>query len=137
VASAVARENLRILEEENILDHVRQVAAPALEAGLRSLTDHPMVGELAIKGMMASLPLTPDKTTRAAFAAEKGTVGLICRERCFANNLVMRHVGDRMIISPPLVITPEEIDVLVSRARKAFDEAYREVRSQGLLEAAA
>ena len=35
---------------------------------------------------------------------------LICREHCFQNGLVMRHVGDRMIISPPLIITEADID---------------------------
>ena len=54
------------------------------------------------------------------------------RERCFKNNLIMRHVYERMIISPPLVITPEEIDILVARARLSLDEAYKQVREEGL-----
>lgn len=136
VAAAVALENLRILQDENILDHVRTVAAPALKTGLDTLADHPLVGEVSIKGLMASLPLTPNKETRAAFAADKGTIGFLCRERCFANNLVMRHVGDRMIISPPLVINEDEIDVLITRARKALDEAHSEAKALGLLKAA-
>ena len=65
-------------------------------------------------------------------ASEAGTVGFKTRERCFANNLIMRHVGDRMIISPPLVITPAEIDVLIERARKSLDEAYKIVKDEGL-----
>ncbi len=136
VAAAVAMQNLRILQEENILDHVRDTAAPALKAALESLTDHPLVGDLAIKGMMASLPLTPHKESRAKFAADTGTVGYMCRERCFANNLVMRHVGDRMIVSPPLIIRPEEIDVLVARARKALDETYAQLKEQDLFKPA-
>ena len=86
--------------------------------------------------MMGSIALTPDKATRAGFAAEAGTVGYICRERCFANNLVMRHVGVRMIISPPLVITPAEIDVLIERASKSLDECYAELKTQDLLHSA-
>ena len=89
--------------------------------------------EAKIVGMMGSLAMTPDKASRAAFAAPAGTVGLIARERCFANNLVMRHVGDRMIISPPLVITPEEIDTLIARATKALDETYAIASDRGLL----
>ncbi len=135
VAAAVALENIRILEEEQILQHVRDVATPALVSALQGLADHPMVGEVRNVGLMASMALTPDKTTRAPFAAEAGTVGLICRERCFANNLVMRHVGDRMIVSPPLVITPDEIDLLATRARKALDEAHETVRREGLWQA--
>ena len=136
VAAAVALENLRILDEERILQHVRQVAAPALDTAMSALTDHPMVGAWTAVGMMGALALTPDKASRAAFNAPAGTVGLICRERCFANNLVMRHVGDRMIVSPPLVITPTEIELLAARARTALDEAYAEVRAQGLWQAA-
>ena len=133
VAAAVALENLRILEEENVIGHVRDVAAPYLKAKWEAMVDHPLIGEAKIVGMMGSLAMTPDKASRAAFAAPAGTVGLIARERCFANNLVMRHVGDRMIISPPLVITPEEIDTLIARATKALDETYAIARDRELL----
>ena len=85
---------------------------------------------------MGSVALTPDKATRAKFAAEEGTVGFICRERCFANNLVMRSVGDRMIISPPLTITCDEIDILIERARKSLDECHEKISADGLFEAA-
>ena len=136
VAAAVALKNLRILQEEDILGHVRTTAAPHLKRRWESLADHPLVGEAKICGMMGSIALTPHKPSRAAFAAEAGTAGYICRERCFANNLVMRHVGDRMIISPPLVITEEEIDLLVARARLALDETHAELKRQDLLKAA-
>lgn len=136
VAAAVALENLRIMKEENMIEHVRNVAAPHLKAGLETLADHPLVGEVNVTGMMASLPLTPHKESRAAFASERGTIGMICRDRCFANNLVMRHVGDRMIVSPPLIMGREDIDTLVSRASKALDETYAEAKRQDLLKAA-
>ncbi len=136
VAAAVALENLRIIEEEGIIDHVRNVASPHLAKKWQALTGHPMVGEAKLVGLMGSIALTPDKGTRAKFASEAGTVGLRCRERCFANNLVMRHVGDRMIISPPLVITPEEIDVLIERAWTSIDECYEGLKRDGLWQAA-
>ena len=136
VAAAVALENLRILEEEDIIGHVQNVAAPYLKEKWEALAEHPLVGEARIVGMMGSIALTPDKASRAPFASDAGTVGLICRERCFANNLVMRHVGDRMIISPPLVIRPEEIDLLIGRARAALDETYAALKEQDLMQAA-
>ena len=132
VAAAVALENLRILEEERVIEHVRDVAHPYLAGKWAALADHPMVGEAKLVGLMGSLALTPNKSTRAKFAGEEGRVGLITRERCFANNLVMRHVGDRMIIAPPLVITPAEIDVLIERATLALDEAMAQVKAEGL-----
>ena len=136
VAAAVALRNLEIMEEENILDHVRNVAHPYLAERWTALADHPLVGEARLVGLMGTIALTPDKATRAAFASETGTIGYRCRERCFANNLVMRHVGDRMIISPPLVIKPEEIDVFIARATKSLDETYAEIKADGLLKAA-
>ena len=136
VAAAVALENLRIIDEEGIVDHVRDVAHPYLAERWAKLADHPMVGEAKLVGLMGSIALTPHKETRAKFTAEPGTVGLITRERCFANNLIMRHVYDRMIIAPPLVITPAEIDILIERAWKSLDEAADKVRAEGLWQAA-
>ncbi len=133
VAAAVALENLRIIAEEKIVEHVRDVANPYLDKLWSGLTDHPLVGEARLVGLMGSIALTPDKASRAKFASETGMVGYRCRERCFANNLIMRHVGDRMIISPPLVITPEEIDILIVRARLSLDECYAGLKADGLL----
>ncbi|PRD38821.1 UNVERIFIED_CONTAM: doeD [Trichonephila clavipes] len=132
VASAVALENLRIIEEDGIIDHVRDVAHPYLAEKWHKLGDHPMVGQTSLVGLMGSLQLTPNKATRAKFAAKPGTIGFRTREHCFRNNLIMRHVYDRMIISPPLVITTEEIDVLIDRATKSLDAAYAEVKAEGL-----
>ena len=136
VAAAVALENLNIIEEEGIIDHVKTDIGPYMKELWTGVTDHPMVGEAKIVGMMGSIALTPHKESRAKFASEAGTVGYITRERCFANNLVMRHVGDRMIISPPLVMTRNEADILIERARRSLDEAYRQIKDEGLLVAA-
>ena len=92
-----------------------------------------MVGGAASIGMMAGLALTPDKSTRAGFDAPAGTVGFQCREACFRNGLVMRHVGDRMIISPPLVLSRAETDMLIERAWRALDEAMSWAKAEGLM----
>ncbi len=136
VAAAVALENLNIIEEEGIIEHVRTNIGPYMKDLWTEMTDHPLVGEAKIVGMMGSIALTPHKESRAKFASEPGTVGYIVRERCFANNLVMRHVGDRMIISPPLVMTRDEADILIERARKSLDEAHQQLKDEGLMVAA-
>ena len=84
---------------------------------------------------MGSIALTPDKAKRAKFP-EAANVGYRTRERCFANNLIMRAVGDRMIIAPPLVITPAEIDILIERAKKSLDESYASLKADGMFVAA-
>lgn len=60
----------------------------------------------------------------------------MCRDHCFANGLVMRNVGDRMVISPPLIITLEEVDTLIERAILALDATYAQLKTDGMLEAA-
>ncbi|OUD11009.1 aspartate aminotransferase family protein [Marivivens niveibacter] len=136
VAAAVALENLRIMEDMNLVDYVKNDIAPYLAEQWHALGDHPMVGDTKIVGMMASLALTPNKDTRAVFKSPAGTIGYMTRECCFGNDLIMRHVGDRMVVSPPLVITRDEVDELIKRARKSLDEAYEKIKAAGLFEAA-
>ncbi len=136
VACAVALENLRILDEENILNYVRDDIGPYLQKKWKALADHPLVGEARIIGMMGAIELTPDKANRADFSSDKGTVGLMCRELCFANNVIMRHVGDTMIISPPLTLTHDEVDLLIERATKALDATFEQLKANGLMKAA-
>ena len=133
VSAAVALENLRILQEEAIVETARDEIAPYLAEKWQQLADHPLIGEARIVGMVGSVAMTPDKAARAPFASPPGTVGTICRDRCFANNLVMRHVGDRMIIAPPLVLGRADVDVLLERAWKSLDETHAILRDEGLL----
>jgi len=83
---------------------------------------------------MASVALTPDKARRAAFP-EPGAAGFVCRDRCFANNVVMRSVKDRMIISPPLTMTKDEIDILMARVTLSLDEAYAHLVEHDMMHA--
>jgi putrescine aminotransferase len=56
---------------------------------------------------------------------------MVCRGHCFANGLIMRAVGDRMIIAPPLVITRAQIDEMVSLIRRCLDLTLADVRTRG------
>ncbi|MBZ8118013.1 aspartate aminotransferase family protein [Roseovarius sp. LXJ103] len=136
VSCAVALENLRILQEEGLVDRTRNTSGPLLAKAWHALGDHPLVGDTSLVGLMGSIALTPHKESRAKFASKEGAVGLICREFCFKNGLVMRHVGNRMVISPPLVITPEEITAFTDRARLALDLTHKHLVDEGMMKAA-
>ncbi|MDH0623711.1 aspartate aminotransferase family protein [Pseudomonas chengduensis] len=128
VAAAVGLENLRILKEEGIVERVKAETAPYLQKRLRELADHPLVGEVRGIGMLGAIELVQDKATRTRYPGDKA-VGMICRGHCFNNGLIMRAVGDTMIIAPPLVISLAEIDELVEKARKCLDLTWEQVRS--------
>ncbi|WGX01845.1 aminotransferase class III-fold pyridoxal phosphate-dependent enzyme [Pseudomonas aeruginosa] len=129
VAAAVA-ENIRILREEKIIEKVKAETAPYLQKRWQELADHPLVGEARGVGMVAALELVKNKKTRERFT-DKG-VGMLYREHCFRNGLIMRAVGDTMIISPPLVIDPSQIDELEALARKCLDQTAAAVLAESL-----
>ena len=128
VAAAVGLENLRILKEEGIVERVKAETAPYLQKRLRELADHPLVGEVRGVGMLGAIELVQDKATRKRFSGDVG-VGMVCRGHCFNNGLIMRAVGDTMIIAPPLVISQTEVDELVEKARKCLDLTWEQVRT--------
>ena len=132
VAAAVALENLRILQEEKIIDNVEMSTSIYLKQKWETLCEHPMVAEARIKGMMGAIELSPDKKNRTSFKAPAGSAGLATREICFENGLIMRHVYDRMIISPPLIINKDEIDNLIALAWKCLDLSMSKLKEQGL-----
>ncbi|CDZ95013.1 aspartate aminotransferase family protein [Pseudomonas saudiphocaensis] len=125
VAAAVALENIRILREEKIVERIKAETAPYLQSRWQELAEHPLVGEARGVGMLGALELVKNKKTRERF--DKSGVGMLCRQHCFQNGLVMRAVGDTMIISPPLVINKEEIDELIVKARRCLDATAAEV----------
>jgi putrescine aminotransferase len=119
VAAAVALENIRIMRDEKIVERVKNETAPYLQKRLRELSDHPLVGEVRGVGLLGAIELVKDKATRERYVGRGA--GMICRTFCFDNGLIMRAVGDTMIISPPLVICFAEIDELIEKARKCLD----------------
>ncbi|MBX9753866.1 MAG: aspartate aminotransferase family protein [Pseudomonadaceae bacterium] len=126
VAAAVALENIRILRDEKIIERVREETAPYLQKRLRELADHPLVGEVRGVGLLGAIELVKNKQTRERYEG-KG-VGMICRGHCFGNGLIMRAVGDTMIIAPPLVISKTEIDELIDKARLCLDLTLQDLQ---------
>ena len=83
-----------------------------------------------LSGLVAGLVLGCDKKSRQPFD-ESLEVGMICRRHCFDNGVVMRAVGDRMIIAPPLVISVAQIDEMIGLIRRCLDLTYDELRRAG------
>ncbi|MBA3591887.1 aspartate aminotransferase family protein, partial [Methylibium sp.] len=130
VACAVALANIRLIQRERLVEKVREDLGPHLARGFEALKEHPLIGDAETCGLMGALLLVKDKASGAPFAPEL-EVGMICRGHCFANGLIMRAVGDRMIIAPPLVITGEQIEEMLGLIRRCLDLTWADVRAQG------
>jgi putrescine---pyruvate transaminase len=127
VACAVALANLRLIRSEHLVEKVRDDLGPYLAGHYAALAEHPLVGEAQTCGLMASLQLVKDKATGQLFDSAL-EVGMVCRGHCFGNNLIMRAVGDRMIIAPALVITHAQIDEMVALIRRCLDLTLADAR---------
>jgi putrescine aminotransferase len=121
VCTAVALENIRILEEERVLERVREDTGPYLAERWKALAAHPLVGEARILGMVGALELVPRKPSRDYFP-DRGAVGQLCRDLALQNGLILRATHDAMLLSPPLVISRAEIDELAEKAWRALDQ---------------
>ena len=130
VACAVAVANIRLLQRERIVETVRDDTGPYLAQQFATLADHPLVGEVQTCGLMGAVQLVKDKATRATFDA-KLELGMVCRGHCFGNGLIMRAVGDRMIVAPPLVITRAQIDEMMALIRRCLDLALADAVRNG------
>lgn len=126
VCAAVALENIRILQDEKIVETCQAETGPYLAEKWKALGEHPLVGEARIVGMVGALELVPRKPSREYFP-DRGRVGQLCRDFALKNGLILRATNDAMLLSPPLVITRAQVDELAEKTWRALDQTAREL----------
>ena len=127
VACAVALANIRLLQRDRVVETVHDDTGPYLAQQFATLAEHPLVGEVQTCGLMGAVQLVKDKASGTLFD-DKLEVGMVCRGHCFGNGLIMRAVGDRMIVAPPLVITRPQIDEMMTLIRRCLDLTLADAR---------
>jgi len=132
VACAVALANIKLIREQRLVEHVHDDVGPHLAKAYETLRDHPLVGMAETCGLMGALLLVKDKATMKGFDPAV-SIGMVCRGHCFANGLIMRAVGSRMIIAPPLVITRAQIDEMLVLIRRCLDLTLADATREGWL----
>jgi len=120
VACAAALKNIEIIERENLLRHVGQVG-PYLQQQALSLLNLPVVGDVRGSHLMLGIDLVADKSTKAPLAANLRASDTIFR-KCLEGGVIVRPVGDRIVISPPLIVTKQDCDVIIDTVRDAIVE---------------
>lgn len=137
VACAAALENIRIILDEDLVRKVAQDTGPYLKEKFGALADHALVGYADSLGFVAGLNLVRRKGKTVhdnlVFDGDDG-IGMTCRGYMFDHGIIMRAVGDRMIIAPPLVMTRAEIDEMVGRIRAALDDTLADLRRRGMID---
>ena len=119
VAAAVALEALKIYDEMDVAARVRKLEAPFL-GGLNRLLEHPLVGEVRGKGLLAGVELMHNTEKRTPFDP-KLKVGALCARIAESHGLIVRAIGDTIAFCPPLIISEAEIEEMLRRFRLALD----------------
>ncbi|GAB0114873.1 aminotransferase class III-fold pyridoxal phosphate-dependent enzyme [Acidisoma sp. C75] len=113
------------LYDGGLLENGRAMGA-RLQAGLASLADHPLVGEVRGRGMLAGVELVTDKARKTPLPAAAEPSRRIL-DRAWARGLVIRAFGDGMLgYAPPLCCTAAEIDAIVERTRGVLDDTLED-----------
>ncbi|MER8504155.1 aspartate aminotransferase family protein [Mesorhizobium sp. M0204] len=124
VSAAVGLECLR-LYEDGLLENGRKVGKRLME-GLRSLADHPLVGDIRGRGMLAAIELVTDKARKTPLPAVADP-GRRIFERAWANGLVIRAFNSGILgFAPPLCCTDDDIDGILERTRMTLDQTLED-----------
>ena len=118
VSCAAALKNIEILKRENILDHVKDVGPYFIER-LRTLSDLPLVGDVRGSHLMACVEFVADRATKHRYPEELG-IGKLVSNEADALGLIVRPIDNLNVMSPTLVVTRDDIDLIVSRLRDAI-----------------
>jgi len=133
VACAVALETLTIYQERDIVGHVQSMST-LFQDSLKSLGNHPLVGEARGVGLVGALELVKNKATKESFAKPLN-VGSEIISRLLAHNMIGRNMGDSIAFSPPLIINEAQIHDMFSRTQEALDETHLRLLDEGHIEA--
>jgi adenosylmethionine-8-amino-7-oxononanoate aminotransferase len=129
VGCAVALRNLDLLED-GVLDHVRDVA-PYFQARLKTLEELPLVGEVRGLGLMACVECVADRESRNPLALDN-EVGRRIDAHCQELGLLVRPLIHMCVMSPPLVITRQQVDDMVAILREGISRTMDDLRREGL-----
>lgn len=129
VSCAAALKNIEIMEQENLFDHVNDVG-DYFASQLQTLTDLAIVGEVRGIKLMQCVEFVANKNTREIFPEELD-IGKIISNIADKKGLLVRPIINLNVMSPPLIITREQVDFIVTTLRSSIEEAMAALKQSG------
>ncbi|TQS73051.1 aspartate aminotransferase family protein [Rhodobacteraceae bacterium] len=130
VACAVALENIAIIEEQDLMGNAARLE-DRFQSGLRTLADHPIVGQVRGAGLIAGVELVRDKTTKESFAPA-GKAAAMAVKFAAEEGLIVRNIYETIGICPPLIVTEAQVDELIEKLGRALDRAAEWLAAEGM-----
>ncbi|MGO1118316.1 aminotransferase [Rhodovibrionaceae bacterium A322] len=130
VSCVAAQANMDLFEQDNLLAHVRDIS-PYFQAKLKELEELPIVGEVRGEGLMACVECVTDSGDMDALTMDY-EVGNRIDHHCQEMGLMVRPIINMCVMSPPLVITREEIDQMVAILKRGIEATMADLEAEGL-----
>ncbi|UTW45220.1 aminotransferase [bacterium SCSIO 12696] len=128
VACAAALKNIEIMERENLLQHVKELG-PYFQEQIATLKDLPIVGDVRGSHLMVCVEMVSDQSTKELFPEELD-IGKLVANQADALGLIVRPIVNLNVMSPPLVISREDVDFIVSTLRQAIEATMTQLEKQ-------
>jgi L-2,4-diaminobutyrate transaminase len=126
VAAAAALANLDVIEGEGLVENAATVGAH-LQSNLRqAFAEHPLVGEVRGMGLIAGVELVEDRGTKKPFDLSRGVARRL-HELLLEEGLICRPIFNTLTFSPPLIITEDDVDQIVSMFDKGLGRLAEEL----------
>ena len=126
VSAAAGIKNLEIMLREKLFENAREVG-PYMQQQMQTLRDLPIVSDVRGEGLMACVEC--ELKQGGGDLAMDYEVGNLIDKHCQALGLIVRPIINMCVMSPPLTITREQIDEMVSILRKGIEMAVAEIET--------
>lgn len=130
VACAAGLKNIEIMEREGLCEHVR-ATGPHFAEALRPLAALEIVGDVRGRGFMHAIEFACNRETKESFDASVG-IGKRVAKAAFDRGLVARNVEDMIILSPPLIMAADQIDLLAQTLHTAIEAVMDDLKRERL-----
>ena len=129
IGCAVALKNIELMEN-GILDNVLELS-PIFQSRLKSLLDLPIIGDVRGEGLMACIECIADYDDTNPLSLDI-KVGEIIDKHCQKLGLLLRPAINMCILSPPLILNKNDIEIIVNILREGITLAMDELKSKGI-----
>lgn len=131
VSCAAAIKNIEIMEREQLCEHVMDMGA-YFEAQVKTLGNLPIVGDVRGRKFMMCIENVANKETKELINPD-AAVGNRIADHCQARGLIVRPLAHMNVLSPPLTLTKENVDFLVSTLRESIEATTEDLKRDGFL----
>lgn len=125
VGCAIALKAIDVVLDEGLLENVRALA-PGFASGLARIAEHPNIGEWRCRGLMGALEAVRDRESRDPFEGHLSVSERIANA-CLDLGLICRPLGQAIVLCPPFILTPEQMEEMFGKLELALSRVFAEI----------